>query len=77
MSMIRFILDLAIPKAVYDAIPAGKKTAIRDRIRELKALAVKINEGQDNEETTVTAKYHICHHDEGANHPACELEVEI
>ena len=74
MSFIRFSLDLAIPKKVYDSIPAAKKTAIRDRIRELKAYAVKINEGQVNEEMTVKASYHICHHDTGE---ACEEEQKV
>jgi len=74
MALIRFTLDLAIPKVVYDAIPTATKTAIRDKIRQLKALAVKINEGASNEEMTVTAKYHICHHDEGK---PCEPEQDI
>ncbi len=77
MARIRFQLDLAIPKAVYDAIPAAKKLAALTVIRELKALAVKINAGQPNEEITVRAVWHICHHDEGAGHPACEPEQEI
>ena len=72
----RFMIDLAIPQAVYDAIPAAKKLAIRDRIRELQALAVKINAGQPNEEMTIEAKWHRCHHDEGSNIP-CEEENEI
>ena len=76
MALIRFTLDLAIPEAVYIAIPAAKKTAFRDAIRELKALAVKINEGQPNEEITVRAVFHKCHHDETPAKP-CELEVEI
>uniref|UniRef100_A0A6M3KLZ2 Uncharacterized protein n=1 Tax=viral metagenome TaxID=1070528 RepID=A0A6M3KLZ2_9ZZZZ len=58
-------LDLAIPKAVYDAIPLARKLAFRDEVRALKALAVKINEGQPNEEMTVTAQWHLCRHDEG------------
>ncbi len=74
MAYVRFILDLAIPEAIYNAIPAAKKTAIRDRIRELKALAVKINAGQANEEMTVKATFHICRHDEGG---VCGPEQEI
>lgn len=74
MAGIRFNLDLFIPEAVYSAIPAAKKTAIRDRIRELKALAVRINEGQPNEEATVRAVFHTCRHDEGL---PCDPEVEI
>ncbi len=71
----RFMLDLAIPEAVYDAIPTAKKTAIRDRIRELKALAVKINAGADNEEATVKATWHRCYHDTGSQ--SCEPEQAI
>lgn len=74
MSLIRFQLDLAIPKPVYDAIPAAKKTAFRDTIRAMKALAVKVNAGKPNEEMTVTAVYHICHHDTGE---PCEPFQEI
>ena len=75
MSYRRFTLDLAIPEAVYDAIPTATKTTIRDRIRQLKALAVKINEGQPNEENTVKATWHICHND--TRDIKCEPEMEI
>jgi len=74
MPFIRFTLDLAIPEDVYKAIPASSKTAIRDRIRQLKALAVKINEGKSNEEMTVRAVWHKCYHDTGNS---CEPEQEI
>ena len=70
----RFNLDLAIPSGVYDAIPEAKKTAFRDTIRAMKALAVKINEGTDNEEMTVRAVWHKCMHDEGLS---CLPELEI
>ena len=70
----RFTLDLAIPENVYNAIPASAKTAIRDRIRDLKAYAVKINAGQPNEEMTVVAQWHKCYHDEGK---PCEPGQEI
>ena len=52
-----------------------KKTAVRDAIRGLKALAVKINEGKPNEEMTVRAVWHRCHHDEVG--VPCESENEI
>lgn len=65
MALIRFSLDLAIPEATYAAIPAATKTAFRDRVRALKALAVKINAGQPNEEMTIKAVWHRCRHDEG------------
>ena len=70
----RFSLDLAIPSEVYDSIPATKKTAFRDMVRAMKALAVKINEGKDNEEMTVVAQFHKCRHDEGL---PCEPEQDI
>jgi len=74
MSLIRFTLDLAIPSEVYDAIPAAKKTAFKNMVRAMKALAVRINEGKDNEEMTVVAQFHKCRHDE--NLP-CEPENDI
>jgi len=70
----RFSLDLAIPESAYDSIPAAKKLAIRDATRGLNVLAVKINEGRDNEEMTVKATWHKCHHDTGE---PCEPEQEI
>ncbi len=74
MALIRITLDLAIPEEVYNKIPAATKTAFRDRVRALKSLAVKINEGQSNEEMTVVAKWHRCLHDEGK---LCEPEHDI
>jgi len=70
----RFTLDLAIPENVYNSIPAAKKTAARDAIRALKALAININAGQSNEEMTVRAVWHRCRHDEGQ---PCDPEQEI
>ncbi len=74
MAFWRCDIQLAIPQAVYDALPLAKKIAARDAIRSLKALAVKINAGLPNEEMTVKAKYHICGHDTGV---PCGLEVDI
>ena len=74
MSLIRFSLDLAIPSAVFAAIPAARKAAFRDEVRALKALAVRINAGQGNEEMSVKASVHVCHHD--GNQP-CEPEQDI
>ena len=70
----RFSLDLAIPQAVYDSIPTAKKIDIRDRIRELKSYAVKINEGLPYEEDTTRATWHECYHDEGL---PCKPEQNI
>ncbi len=75
MSLIRFQLDLAIPEDVYNAIPAAKKQAVRDAIRALKVLAVKINEGSPNEEITVRAVWHRCTHDEVIPQPCVEQEI--
>jgi hypothetical protein len=74
MPLIRFDIQLAIPEDIYNSIPAAKKTAARDAIRGLKALAVKINAGLPNEEMTVKAVWHRCHHDTGES---CEAEQEI
>jgi len=74
MSLIRFRLDLAIPSEVFNAIPVARKLAFRNEVRALKSLAVKINEGKPNEEMTVVARYHICHHDTGE---LCEEESDI
>ena len=85
MAGIRFQLDLFIPEDLTGTLVAGikiptalatKVPVIRDAIRQLKAYAVKINAGKDNEEMTVKASYHICHHDETPTKP-CEPEVAI
>ena len=75
MALIRFTLDLAIPEAVYQVIPSATKIEFRDRVRAMKALAVKINEGSPNEEMTVKATWHRCTHDEDPASPCVEQEV--
>ncbi len=45
-------------------------------IKAVKAKASVINAGQSNQELTVTAKYHVCYHDETPPKP-CEKEIEI
>ena len=75
MAMWRGQLDLAIPENVWNNIPSARKLAFRDEVRALKALAVRINEGKDNEEMTVKASWHWCHHDTGDQ--PCESEVDI
>jgi len=74
MSLWRGQLDLAIPEAVFNAIPTARKIAFRDEVRALKALAVIINEGEHNEEMTVKASWHWCNHDTGE---MCEPENDI
>ena len=71
----RFMLDLAIPESVFDSISDSQKKAFRDAVRKLKSYAVKINEGLDNEEMTVVAKWHKCYHDTGDR--PCEPENDI
>ena len=73
MSYLRFNLDLAIKQPIPNALK-NKLPAIRHTIKELKSYASKINEGQDNEEITVKATWHLCKHDEGK---PCEEENEI
>ena len=77
MALWRCDIQLAIPKAVYDSIPLAKKQAAQDAIRALKALAVKINAGQPNEEMTVKAVWHICHHDESPSENCSLTEQDI
>ena len=74
MALWRCDIQLAIPEDVYNAIPLAKKQAARAAILTLKALAVRINAGQPNEEMTVRAVWHKCRHDEGK---PCEPEQEI
>ncbi len=45
-------------------------------IKTAKAKASRINEGKVNEEMTVMAKYHVCHHDEVPVRP-CDPVKEI
>ena len=73
MSLERFRLELAIPTSVFNAIPTAKKIAFRDIVRELKSYAVNINAGLPNEEMTVLARRHTCHHDEPGNTEPCNL----
>ena len=73
MSGTRLKIDLFIPDKTPLQV-AQTYPAILQGIRQLKALARKINEGQPNEEATVTAKYHLCRNDE---QKACEPEKEI
>ena len=70
----RFTLDLAIPELVFDSISDTKKKAFRNAVRAIKAYAVKINQGAANEEMTVKAVFHKCHHDNGET---CEPEQEM
>jgi hypothetical protein len=79
MASLRISIDLAIPdsptgttvlKNLDDTggitIPtavATKLASLRTQIRDFKQYARKINEGQGNEEASVSAQVFICHHD--------------
>jgi hypothetical protein len=85
MAGLRFQIDLFVPESPTGTLVAGVKIptalatkipAIRQAVRDLKAYAVKINEGENNEEMTVLAKYHICHHNENPQLP-CEPAQEV
>ena len=85
MAGLRFTLDLYIEEDLKGTLVAGVKVpnalaakipAIRQTIRELKAFATKVNEGKENQETTVKATYHVCHNNENPTRP-CEPEQEI
>ena len=71
----RFQIDLAIPEDVFNSISDIKKEAFKGAVRAMKAYAVKINEGLANEEMTVEAVWHRCHHDTGDQ--PCSEEFEI
>ena len=64
---ISFALDLAIPMPLPQAL-LDRILAIRTKIRRLKDYAV--NTG----EAAFSAKYHVCYHGEGDNHPPCNPE---
>lgn len=65
-----FQVDLAFPMPLA-AILKTKLPAFRDKIRQLKTYTINTREG------AFIAKYHICHHDEGINHPVCEVGQDI
>ncbi len=64
-----FYFDKMTPKQVNSAYPQ-----LLTIIKVAKAKASKINEGSDNEEMTVKARYHICGHQDGT---PCTDWVEI
>ncbi len=70
----RFRIDLAIPKLVWDGLTQIQRDAWRDKIRQVKLLAKKINEGLKDEEDTVIAKWHLCNHELGIS---CPMETDI
>ena len=85
MAGLRFTLDLFIPETPTGTLVAGVKIpstlttklpAIRQAVRDLKVYASKINTGQPNEEMSVKASFHICHHNETPQKP-CEQEQDV
>jgi hypothetical protein len=73
MSLLRVQIDLAFPMPLSDTVKT-RLDALKVEIAKAKAYATKINADKDNEEMTVSAKYHICHND--TNQP-CEPEKEL
>jgi len=76
MSLFRFRISGAIPPPANPTEQAWLDDLI-DRLHILKEHCVIINEGEPNAEDITRFTYHICHHDEGDNHPPCEGEIEI
>ena len=88
MSLLRIRQDIAIPLAndlpddatlsqIKAALPLELQGIIARYYKEIKkwkSYAVKINEGQDNEELSITATYEICRHDIAK---ACSPQREI
>ena len=69
--------DNATPAQIKAALPLELQDIIVDyyqKIQKWKSYAVKINNGQANEELSVTATYEICRHDTGK---ACSPQMEI
>jgi len=64
MSHKRLFADLALPEPLSPAAE-GRFNAACQVLRLLKADAVKINEGLDNEEDTARVVTQICRHNEG------------
>lgn len=76
MAVLRVNLDFAFPLPLAPIVKT-RLDALKAEITKAKVYAIKINSGLPNEEMTISAKYHVCHHDEGANHPPCEKEADI
>jgi len=88
MALLRIRQDTAIPLASNlpdDATPSQIKAALPQELQDIivdyyqkiqkwKSYAVKINDGQANEELSITATYEICRHDIGK---ACSPQREI
>jgi len=79
MAYLRYNIQLAIPLDNKGDPPQGTKADIvtlEECVRRLRGKAQVINKGLPNEEDTVVANRHICHHDEPNNKIPC-VPVEI
>lgn len=73
MSLRRLTVELAIPEPLTDEQKKLWDDTLSN-IKKLKGESKIINTGKANEEQTVTAKWHICRHDEGK---LCDPDVNI
>jgi len=73
MAGYRLRADLFIPEKIAEK-HRDKIIELHKWLKEAKAYSVRINEGKSNEEFTVKASWHRCHHDTGG---VCEPEQEI
>jgi hypothetical protein len=65
---LRYCIDIAIPYDKDGKLPPafnGLRVAIENHIKTLKSYGEKINEGEPNEENTISARKHFCRHDMG------------
>ena len=77
MSYTRIKIDMAFKNPMATVVK-NKLQELRTLIQQGKAYAEKINEGLPNEENTVSASYHICHHDEPSSRISCnDTRVEL
>ncbi len=76
MSLRRLQLDLAVQEqdGKLPSAPEGQWTGLLNHIKAFKKASVKINRGLVNEEDTIGATFHTCHHDEGKQ---CDTKIEI
>lgn len=75
MALIRFNFQGATP-IPQTQVEKDFVADLRARLKVVKSRCVTINEDKPNREDNVF-QWHICHHDEGENHPPCEDWQEI
>ncbi len=77
MSLRRLEISLAVPEDKNGKLPIALESqwnSLLSEIRAFKQASVKINAGLANEEDTIKASWHVCHHDTGE---ACEPKIDI